>query len=545
MTTSTRQLAAEAAAVLAEKTGVASHDVALVMGSGWLPAVDALGEATAELSTTDLPGFAPPAVEGHAGKVRSVRAGDRNLLVFLGRTHFYEGRGVAAVVHGVRTAAAAGCRTIVLTNGCGGLDESWQPGTPVLISDHINLTATSPIEGANFVDLTDLYSSRLRALCKEVEPGLDEGVYVQFPGPHYETPAEIRMVRAIGGDLVGMSTVLEAIAAREAGHGGARHLAGHQPRRRHHRRAPQPRGGPRGRPGGGLPDGRPARRRRPEGVTGMRVLVTGAAGSIGSVLCNGLVDRGHTVVGLDLTPEPEGFPGEWATADCADPDAVEAVFVAASRAGGLDAVVHLAGRPTEGSLPEELDLPRGDHRRPARRDGDARRDPDRLREQQPRRGPHPAQSDLLTVDVRPRPDTFYGVAKVAAEALLSLYVDRYGIDAVSTRIGSFLPQPETVRSLSTWLSHDDAVRMFDAALTAPDPGFAVLYGVSANTRGWWDLEPGRALGYDPQDDAEDFAGQITADDEKDAAEGAHVGGPYATDAFNRPALDGPLAPPTP
>jgi purine-nucleoside phosphorylase len=217
MTTSTRQLAADAAAVLAEKTGVPSHDVALVMGSGWLPAVDALGDATAELSTTDLPGFAPPAVEGHAGKVRSVRAGDRNLLVFLGRTHYYEGRGAAAVVHGVRTAAAAGCRTIVLTNGCGGLKESWQPGTPVLISDHINLTATSPIEGASFVDLTDLYSSRLRALCKEVEPDLDEGVYVQFPGPHYETPAEIRMVRAIGGDLVGMSTALEAIAAREAG----------------------------------------------------------------------------------------------------------------------------------------------------------------------------------------------------------------------------------------------------------------------------------------------------------------------------------------
>jgi purine-nucleoside phosphorylase len=105
----------------------------------------------------------------------------------------------------------------VLTNGCGGLNETWEPGTPVLISDHVNLTATSPIEGASFIDLTDLYSSRLRALCREVEPGLDEGVYVQFPGPHYETPAEIRMVRAIGGDLVGMSTTLEAIAAREAG----------------------------------------------------------------------------------------------------------------------------------------------------------------------------------------------------------------------------------------------------------------------------------------------------------------------------------------
>ena len=211
------QHADAAADQLRELTGVDKHDIALVMGSGWLPAVDALGEATAELSTTDLPGFAPPAVQGHAGKIRSVRAGDKNLLVFLGRTHFYEGLGVRAVVHGVRTAAAAGCEVAVLTNGCGGLKEDWQPGTPVLISDHLNLTATSPIEGANFVDLTDLYSSRLRALCREVDGTLDEGVYVQFPGPHYETPAEIRMVRAIGGDLVGMSTVLEAIAAREVG----------------------------------------------------------------------------------------------------------------------------------------------------------------------------------------------------------------------------------------------------------------------------------------------------------------------------------------
>lgn len=212
-----QQAAAEAAEALRTQTGVETHDVALVLGSGWLPAVDALGEVTAEISTTDLPGFAPPAVEGHAGKIRSVRAGDRNLLVFLGRTHFYEGLGVRAVVHGVRTAAAAGCRTIVLTNGCGGLRPEWAPGTPVLISDHVNMTATSPIEGANFVDLTDLYSSRLRGLCREVEPDLDEGVYVQLPGPHYETPAEITMVRTIGGDLVGMSTTLEAIAAREAG----------------------------------------------------------------------------------------------------------------------------------------------------------------------------------------------------------------------------------------------------------------------------------------------------------------------------------------
>jgi purine-nucleoside phosphorylase len=212
-----QELAQQAADQLARLTGVDHHDIALVLGSGWLPAVEALGEATAEIATTDLPGFSAAAVAGHSGKIRSVRSGDRQLLVFLSRTHYYEGKGVEAVVHPVRTAAAAGCRAIVLTNGCGTLNEAWSPGTPVLIRDHINLTARSPIEGAHFVDLTDLYSGRLRRMCREVDPSLDEGVYVQFPGPHYETPAEIEMVRRIGGDLVGMSTTLEAIAAREAG----------------------------------------------------------------------------------------------------------------------------------------------------------------------------------------------------------------------------------------------------------------------------------------------------------------------------------------
>jgi purine-nucleoside phosphorylase len=210
-------LAGQAAEKLAELTGVESHDVALVLGSGWLPAAELLGETVAEVATTELPGFNAAAVAGHSGKIRSIRVGDLRALVFLSRTHYYEGRGVAAVVHGVRTAARAGCRTIVLTNGCGGLKESWTPGTPVLISDHINLTGRSPIVGAHFVDLTDLYSSRLRALCREVDPSLDEGVYVQFPGPHYETPAEVRMAGVLGGTLVGMSTTLEAIAAREAG----------------------------------------------------------------------------------------------------------------------------------------------------------------------------------------------------------------------------------------------------------------------------------------------------------------------------------------
>lgn len=210
--------AAKAAAQrLSELTGVERHDIALVLGSGWRPAADALGESVAEVPVTDLPGFGAAGVAGHPGTLRSVRVGERRVLVFLGRTHLYEGRGVAAVVHGVRTAAAAGCTVILLTNGCGGLRPEWAPGTPVLIRDHINLTATSPISGANFVDLTDLYSPRLRAICREVDPSLDEGVYAQLPGPHYETPAEIRMLQGLGADLVGMSTTLEAIAAREAG----------------------------------------------------------------------------------------------------------------------------------------------------------------------------------------------------------------------------------------------------------------------------------------------------------------------------------------
>ena len=208
---------AAAAGALARLTGVERHDVALVLGSGWVPAADLIGTTVADLAVTELPHFAPPAVAGHAGRIRSVDADGTKVLVLLGRTHYYEQRGVEAVAHGVRTAAAAGCRTVVLTNGCGGLDPSWTPGTPVLISDHINLTGASPLRGATFIDLTDLYSARLRGLCREIEPTLPEGVYAQFRGPQYETPAEVRMAGIIGADLVGMSTGLEAIAAREAG----------------------------------------------------------------------------------------------------------------------------------------------------------------------------------------------------------------------------------------------------------------------------------------------------------------------------------------
>ena len=215
--TETRANAEEAASAIARATGVLHHDVALVMGSGWLPAAERLGAATADLDVASLPGFAPPAVEGHAGRIRSIPVGDKRALVLLGRTHLYEGRGVGAVVHAVRTAAATGARLIVLTNAAGGMREGMRPGDPVLISDHLNLTATSPLAGATFVDLTDLYSPRLRELARQIDPTLTEGVYAQLPGPHFETPAEIRMLRGMGADLVGMSTVLEAIAARAAG----------------------------------------------------------------------------------------------------------------------------------------------------------------------------------------------------------------------------------------------------------------------------------------------------------------------------------------
>ena len=212
-------VAKAAATVIAERTGAPTHDVALVLGSGWGQTADLIGPTVATVDYADVPGFHAAAVAGHRGSMRSVAIGDtgRRALVYGTRTHFYEGRGVRAVVHAVRTASEAGCSTIVLTNGCGGLNPAWGQGTPVLIRDHINLTAASPLEGPTFVDLTDLYSARLRAIAREVDPTLDEGIYVQFRGPHYETPAEVQMAKRMGGDLVGMSTALDAIAARHVG----------------------------------------------------------------------------------------------------------------------------------------------------------------------------------------------------------------------------------------------------------------------------------------------------------------------------------------
>ena len=211
-------LAQRAADTIADLTGVARHDIALTLGSGWGKAADVIGETVAVVPAEQVPGFHSSGVPGHSGTLRSIRlASGKHALIIGARTHFYEGRGVRAVVHGVRTAAAAGAGVMILTNGAGGVDPAFRAGEAVLISDHLNLTAASPIEGATFVDLTDLYASRLRDLARDAEPSLQEGVYVQLPGPHYETPAEIHYLRTIGGQIVGMSTALEAIAARAAG----------------------------------------------------------------------------------------------------------------------------------------------------------------------------------------------------------------------------------------------------------------------------------------------------------------------------------------
>lgn len=262
----------------------------------------------------------------------------------------------------------------------------------------------------------------------------------------------------------------------------------------------------------------------------MKIVIAGAAGRIGQVVAEGLAARDHHVVGVDRLPRPEG-DGDWHVADCGDPGAMLGVLGAERP----DAVIHLAGQPGEGSLPDSL----ASHALTTAALLDA------CVAHGVRRFAYASSNhavgltpltDRLDVATRARPDTFYGVAKVAAEALLSLYADRYDMSTIACRIGSFRPVPTTTRELSTWLSPGDCVRMFEACLDAPLPGYAVLYGISANSRAWWDLEPGRALGYHPVDDAEDYADGITARDD-DELEGAQVGGSFATDAFRRPAFD--------
>lgn len=212
-----RERAAQAAAAVAELTGVARHDATVVIGSGWDAAADALGKVVAEIPVADLPGFVAPVAPGHRGVVRSYALDGLAVLVFFGRTHIFEGLGPGPVAHPVRVGAAAGSRVAVLTNATGSLRADWTPGTGVLIRDHINWTRISPIVGANFVALTNAWSPRLRSIARSLEPGLVEGVYALMPGPSVQSGAETRMLRGFGAELVGMSVAIEAIAAREAG----------------------------------------------------------------------------------------------------------------------------------------------------------------------------------------------------------------------------------------------------------------------------------------------------------------------------------------
>ncbi|MDE3064766.1 MAG: purine-nucleoside phosphorylase [Acidobacteriota bacterium] len=225
MTSEPFELARRAADALREASGVDAYDLAVVLGSGWREGAGALGDPSSEVDTLALPGFVAPTVAGHGARILTVAVAERRVALVTGRVHLYEGNPAAAVVHPVRTVVAAGARCVVLTNAAGGLDPTIPPGNVVMIRDHLNLTATSPLEGtappegygARFVDLTDLYSERARRAVRGAVPAITEGVYAGLRGPHYETPAEIVMLRTMGASLVGMSTVLEAIAARHLG----------------------------------------------------------------------------------------------------------------------------------------------------------------------------------------------------------------------------------------------------------------------------------------------------------------------------------------
>jgi purine-nucleoside phosphorylase len=216
-----------AKSVIEQATGRAQHELALVLGSGLSGFSSGLPDAI-EVPYEDIPGFPVPKVEGHARSLFSARIGAANVLVLAGRVHLYEGWELDEVVFGVRTAIMCGCRTVVLTNAAGATSDNMQPGELVLIEDHINLTGYNPLMGDNderlgprFPDMTHVYDPGLRQLASDTAQGLGmelkQGVYAWFTGPSYETPAEIRMVAGMGGDLAGMSTVPEAIAARHMG----------------------------------------------------------------------------------------------------------------------------------------------------------------------------------------------------------------------------------------------------------------------------------------------------------------------------------------
>ena len=216
----------EAAEFIRGKTAHAP-EIGLILGSGLGVLADHVEDA-AVISYEDIPHFPLSTVEGHAGELVIGRLAGRTVVIMRGRFHMYEGYGPELTAFPVRVMKALGARTLVVTNAAGGINTSFEPGDLMLISDHLNLTGRNPLVGPNdgelgprFPDMSEAYSRRLRAIAGETarEQGLSlrEGVYAGLLGPSYETPAEIRMLRALGADAVGMSTVAEVIAARHAG----------------------------------------------------------------------------------------------------------------------------------------------------------------------------------------------------------------------------------------------------------------------------------------------------------------------------------------
>jgi purine-nucleoside phosphorylase len=202
-------------------------DVGIVLGSGLGGLADDLEDAVA-IPFGDLPGWPAATAPGHIGRLLLGRLGGRGVVMLQGRFHLYEGNDAGLVVQPVLLFHALGARIVVLTNAAGGLDPSFGPGTLMVMTDHINMTGRSPLIGANaealgprFPDMTDAWNPRLRARLRAAGTAegveLREGVYIGLTGPAYETPAEVRMLAALGGDAVGMSTVLECIAARWVG----------------------------------------------------------------------------------------------------------------------------------------------------------------------------------------------------------------------------------------------------------------------------------------------------------------------------------------
>jgi uronate dehydrogenase len=252
----------------------------------------------------------------------------------------------------------------------------------------------------------------------------------------------------------------------------------------------------------------------------MNVLLTGAAGGIGGMLRERLPSYGLRLRLFDREPLEGGVTG-----DIVDPTALDAAL------DGVDAVVHLAGRSKEAPWPDireanvegTFQLFETARRREVRRVVYA--------SSNHAVGFTPRGIDDLPADAPPRPDTLYGVSKVFGEALGRYYADRYDMQVACLRIGTCTTTPPDYRSLATWLSPDDCGRLVHAALTAPDLTYALAWGISANTRRWWSLDAGRAIGYEPLDDAETFAGHLPADRDQPLPSDDLVGGGFTTSDF--------------